>query len=180
MDKEKLENLLRKMSDSAKELPRPELCQEIKELIPVTLGHHRGLDTINIIIDLRISRLAAAAAIIITVILCANFLGRSASPEDNLFQNSKVMLKYFLSGEKETPEDVFSNVSELYQQLVPKNKDVEYFGDSIKVGDSEVILMYWKLPDGTYKVIFGDLQAKTITADELIKLQAKVLKKEMK
>ena len=43
--------------------PRPGLAREIKDRIPARLVRHR-MDTISIIVDLRISRLAAAAAIL--------------------------------------------------------------------------------------------------------------------
>jgi hypothetical protein len=36
--------------------------------------------------------------------------------------------------------------------------------------------MYWKLANGRYKVIFGDLSAKTVNAEELIDLQSQMLR----
>ena len=69
MREEKLEKLLNELADATAEQPRPGLAEDIRRRIPQQLSPHRGrMDTINIIIDLRISRLAAAAAIIITMI----------------------------------------------------------------------------------------------------------------
>jgi len=177
MEKEKLEKLLSEFSDAAAESPRASLAQEIKERIPQTLAHHRGLDSISIIIDLRINRIAAAAVIIITVILCASFLGGSFSSENNLYQNSKELLTYWLGGVINTSDDSFLSGSELYKRLVPKDKNVKYYGDIIQPGDGDAILMYWKISSGTYRVIFGDLTIKTVTAEELIELHASMLKK---
>jgi len=61
--------------------------------------------------------------------------------------------------------------------LLHKGKDVVYYGDSIDPDNSDALLLRWKLSEGKYKVIFGDLSAKTVTAEELIELQAQMLRK---
>jgi hypothetical protein len=73
---EKLGKLLNELADATAGPVHPYLAEEIKHQIPQQLSPHKGgIDTVNIIIDLRISKLAAAAAIIITMILFANFFG---------------------------------------------------------------------------------------------------------
>ena len=128
-------------------------------------------------IDLRISRLAAAAAIIITIILFASFMGSGGSKGDNLYQDGKMLLQYWLGGEN-AQKVVFKDSSELLKRLVPENKeDIKYFGDVVEPGDSKAVLMYWKRDDGRYEVIFGDFKTKTLTADELLEAQGNMLKK---
>ena len=69
MKKEEIDVLLNKLADKTQESVHPELSEDIKHQIPHRLLTHRGgLDTIKIIIDLRINKLTAAAAIIITII----------------------------------------------------------------------------------------------------------------
>ena len=55
-----------------------------------------------------------------------------------------------------------------------------FYGDSIDTEDSNAVLMQWKLSDGEYGVMFGDLRTKTVGAEELIKLQARMLQKKKK
>jgi hypothetical protein len=55
-----------------------------------------------------------------------------------------------------------------------------YYGDSVDPQDSDAVLIQWKLSDGEYRVIFGDLREKTVSAEELIRLQAKMLRKKAK
>jgi hypothetical protein len=55
-----------------------------------------------------------------------------------------------------------------------------YYGDSIDSKDSSAVLIQWKLDNGRYSVILGDLSVKTVNAEELIKLQAQMLQKKAK
>jgi len=55
-----------------------------------------------------------------------------------------------------------------------------YYGDVIDPADGNAVLMQWKLSDGSYRVIFADLREETISAEELIKLQAQMLQKKAK
>jgi outer membrane lipoprotein-sorting protein len=38
----------------------------------------------------------------------------------------------------------------------------EYFGDTVKPGDGESVLVQWTLPDGATRVIYGDLSVETL------------------
>lgn len=176
MKEEKLEKLLNELADKTAEPVRPGLAEDIKHRIPHRLMPRRGgMDTVNIIIDLRISKLTAAAVIIITMVLCANFLGGQDSTGNGIYQDGKMLLKYFLQGEAAGRGEVLADMSELYEYLVHQGKDVVFYGDSIDLEDSNAVLMQWKLSDGRYRVTFSDLRAKTVSAEELIKLQAQML-----
>jgi len=54
-----------------------------------------------------------------------------------------------------------------YQELVEENKEPAYYGEMMGLDDSDKVLLRWKLDGGQYRVIFGDLSAKTVTAEEL-------------
>jgi outer membrane lipoprotein-sorting protein len=51
------------------------------------------------------------------------------------------------------------------------NADFAYYGKTVKPGDKHKVLLRWKLDDGRYEVIFGDLSAKTATAEQLRTLE---------
>ena len=180
MEEEKLGKLLDELTERTAETVRPGLADDIKGRILHKLAPHRGgMDTINIIIDLRISKLAAAAAIIITMVLCANFLGGGISTNGSIYRDGKTLVKYFLGGSGIGGSEV-SVYESKYEHLVQEGKDVVYYGDSVDPKDSNSALMQWKLPDGRYKVIFRDLREETVSAEELIKLQSRMLQKRVK
>ncbi|MHC4483124.1 MAG: hypothetical protein ACYS9T_10705 [Planctomycetota bacterium] len=164
MDDENLGKLLNELGEQTAESVRPGLAEDIKQCIPSGLMPHRGgMDTINIIVDLRVSKLVAAAVIIITMILLANLHG--------VYQDSKLLASYLLGGAGR------SNVSAAKgrrEYLVRQGKDVVFY-DGIDEKDSNSIWMHWKVSDGKYVVVFGDLREKEVSADELIKLQAWML-----
>ena len=58
-----------------------------------------------------------------------------------------------------------------YEELVEKNKDPAYYGKTVGPEDADKVLLRWKLDDGQYRVIFGDLHADTVTADVMIELE---------
>jgi hypothetical protein len=53
-------------------------------------------------------------------------------------------------------------VAVFYQKLANEQRDPEYFGATVKPGDSAAILLKWRLDDGRYRVIYGDLQVETV------------------
>ncbi len=176
MREEKLENLLNELSEATGEEVPAGLAGEIKGRIPERLGPHRlGIDTINIMIDLRVSKLAAAAVIIITIILSASLLGGGDAGRDNLLKESRLLIKYCLGGENATRDDVVSGLSRFYEYWTAQGKDVVYYGDYVDVVDSNDIMLHWKHSDGEYRVIFGDFRVETVSADELVKLQSDML-----
>ena len=175
MKAENIEKLLNELAEKTPEAVRPGLAEEIKDNIPQPLCHHkRGMDTINIIIDLRISKLAAAAAIIITMILLANLFDGRAPTGEGIYQDGKMLVKYLLGA---TAEKSVVAVRSRYERLLEKGEDVVYYGDSIESRDSDSVLMHWKLPDGKYNVIFSDFREEIVTAEQLIQLQGQMLQK---
>jgi hypothetical protein len=53
------------------------------------------------------------------------------------------------------------------------NPDFAYYGTTVKPNDKEKVLLRWKLDDGRYEVIFGDLRAETVMAEQLHSLEGK-------
>jgi hypothetical protein len=49
-----------------------------------------------------------------------------------------------------------------YHQLLSQDREPEYFGATVKPGDSDAVLMRWKLDDKHWRVIYGDLRTETI------------------
>jgi len=173
MKRENIEQLLNKLAQRTDEPVRASLAEQLKEQIPAGLPSHRGrLGTINIIIDLRINKLAAAAAIILTMILFAGFL--SGPDSSGLYQDGKIVAEYLLSG-KTAQKPCFTTAMLKYSRLARQNAEVVFYGDIIDLKDSNSILLQWKLPDGRYGVMFTNMREKTVTADELIKLQGQML-----
>ena len=175
----KLKESLNELAERMGEQARPGLAEDIKHRIPHKLVPHRGgLDTINIIIDLRVNKLTAAAVIIIAMILLAHFFSSRDTPGDSIFQDSKMLVKYIL-GTGVGGSDLLA-VRSRYESLVEKGKEAVYYGDKADLKDGNAVLVQWKVSDGQYKIISGDLQEKTVSAEELIKLQAEMLEKKMK
>lgn len=51
------------------------------------------------------------------------------------------------------------------------NPDAAYNGKTVGPEDKDKVLFRWKLEDGRYRVIYGDLRAETVTAERLKKLE---------
>jgi hypothetical protein len=51
------------------------------------------------------------------------------------------------------------------------NPDAAYYGKMVGPDDPDKVLFRWKLDDGNYRVIFGNLQARTVTAQRLKELE---------
>jgi outer membrane lipoprotein-sorting protein len=54
-----------------------------------------------------------------------------------------------------------------------QNPDAAYYGKTVTPRDKDRVLLRWKLDDGRYEVIFGDLRAETATAERLRTLEGK-------
>ncbi len=179
MKKEQIEKLLGELADATAEPVRPSLAEDIKGQIPHRLAPHRGkMDTINILIDLRISKLAAVAAIIITVVLWASFLNGRDHGGTSLYHDGKLLVKYCLGGAGLGKSEELAGMSKFHKYLLGQGIEAIYYGDSIDPKDSNAVLIQWKLEDGSYRVIFaGTLREKVVTAEELIELQSRMLQK---
>jgi outer membrane lipoprotein-sorting protein len=51
--------------------------------------------------------------------------------------------------------------------ILRDNADAAYHGKSVGPGDKDKVLLRWKLDDGTYSIIYGDLRSETVTAGRL-------------
>ncbi|MHC4728695.1 MAG: tudor domain-containing protein [Planctomycetota bacterium] len=173
---QELKELLNKLSDTTTEPVSPALGDDIKRQIPHRLSHHRlGMDTINIIIHLRINKLAAAAAIIITIIFCATILdGRDST--GGVLQDSMLFIKHWAT----TDTTGISAIKSRYDRLLGRGEDVVWYGDHLTTKDSSAVLMQRKLSDGKYEVMFADGHEKQVTAEELIPLLSRMLQKKAK
>jgi len=178
MAEQKIERLLKDLADVTAEPAQAALGEQIKNQIPASIAPQKsGLDTISIIVDLRISKLAAAAVIIISMFALADFFANTDPSGGGIIQDGKILVKYIFGGEKTGQSEVLAGMSQLYEHLVNQGKEVVYYGNSIDLQDSNAVLMQWKLPDGRYQVTFADLRSRSVTAEELVELQAQMLQK---
>jgi len=58
-----------------------------------------------------------------------------------------------------------------YRTLVEDKKDPAYYGETVGTDDTNKVLLRWKLDNGQYRVIFGDLSIKNVTPEELAELE---------
>jgi hypothetical protein len=174
MQEKQLQRALNELSKATEEPVRPSLAEDIKQHIPRILNpHRRGMDTINIIIDLRINKLAAAAIIIATMILLANLFGWRDLHGSSTYQDGKILVAYLFKGQAE--KNKLLTVKSRYEHLLEKGEQAIYYGDKVNLNNSSAVLLQWKLTDGNYAIITGDLQEKTVSSEELIELLSKML-----
>ena len=57
-----------------------------------------------------------------------------------------------------------------YAQLV--GKDAVYHGDRVTAENPELVLLRWKVSEGVYRVVFGDLSTENFSVEELAELEA--------
>ena len=180
MEKDKLENLLNELSERTKEPVRPGLAGDIKSKIPADLSRHRGgLDTIRIMIDLRVNKLAAAAVIIAAMLLGITFWPDGVSSSGGLYQDGKLLVKYLLKGEMSTSKNMLAGLPES-SDFFQDGREVVYYGEGVEKGDKDELMMHWKISEDSYRVIYGDFRTELVTASELIRLQAKMLQRKAK
>ena len=58
-----------------------------------------------------------------------------------------------------------------YEELSEKKKDPAYYGATVGPGDADKVLLRWKLDDGQYRVILGNLGIKNVAPEELADLE---------
>ena len=174
MGMNRLEELLKSLAEHGIERARPGLDQEIKDRIPARLRPHR-MDTINIIVDLRISRVAAAAVILLTMLVIGWLVGGRDAAAPQMVEDGKLFLRYTLGGERAYKAEFLGNLAQFRDDLIAQGREVVYYGDRVKLNDPCVVIMHWKLPDGRYGVILGDLTTRTVSAKTLITLQDHML-----
>jgi len=179
METEKIQQRLVQMTRMTEEPVREDLAEDIKRHIPNKLNHHRkGFDGINIIIDLRISKLAAAVIIIATLIVSAS-LFNTHDNSAGLIQEGKLMVRYLLGkSETKAPSEYYLNYyHDYYNELLKEGKEVVYYGENSLPADANSIIIHWKVSEDTYNVVFGNLEMKTLNSEQLIQIQAQMLQK---
>jgi len=60
----------------------------------------------------------------------------------------------------------------LYSDLLEADKDVAYHGATVNIRDFSRVLMRWRLEDGRYRVIYGDLRLDTVSKTRLVELES--------
>lgn len=88
-------------------------------------------------------------------------------------------------GEEIQPEIMSSQMKlqgpvNFYYKLIQEGKDPVYYGKDVNAGDANAVLMRWKVSEGQYRVIFGDLSIETVSADELAELEAMTINSQPK
>jgi outer membrane lipoprotein-sorting protein len=58
-----------------------------------------------------------------------------------------------------------------YLTLMQDKKEPVYYGRTVGPDDTEAVLMRWKVSEGQYRVIFGDLSTLNVSSDELANLE---------
>ncbi len=70
------------------------------------------------------------------------------------------------SKKKQMLHDIFF-ASAFYEKLQRENRNVRYDGDTVDPEDDGKMLMRWTESKGRYKVVFGDLSVRTLSAQQL-------------
>ena len=63
------------------------------------------------------------------------------------------------------------SLSMFYMSLVQGKKEPVYYGESVGPNDADKVLLRWKVSEGQYRVILGDLTTLDVTAEELPELE---------
>jgi hypothetical protein len=177
MEEEQIREMLTELGRRVTEPVRPGLGEEIKQRIPHRLSRHKiGWDTVNIIIDLRLSKSVAAAVIIITMILLLNLFGGRDSAGGGIIKDGMLLIKYWGG----SGEDQISMSRSRYELLLNRGEDVIWYGDSVDVKDANAVLMQYKLPDGKYELTFVDGHEKQVDTEQLVNLLSRMFGKRTK
>jgi hypothetical protein len=63
--------------------------------------------------------------------------------------------------------------SDYLNKIKAYNADAAYNGETVKSSDKDKVLFRWKLDDGKYAIIYGDLHYETVSAERLRELEGK-------
>jgi hypothetical protein len=79
------------------------------------------------------------------------------------------------AGEKKLKklQTAYTGFNMLRDDIENCNTGFAYNGNTVGPKDKDKVLLRWKLDDGRYEVIFGDLRAETVAADRLCTLEGK-------
>jgi len=62
-------------------------------------------------------------------------------------------------------------VGMMYTTLEKEGKEPAYYGDKVSAESPDAVLFRWKIADGTYRVVFGDLRTEDVSAERLAELE---------
>ncbi len=178
MNNERIAGLLKEWSQRVAGSVRPGLSREIKQRIPERLVPHR-IGTINIVVDLRASRIAVAAAVLIGLAILGSIAG-SHGGIVQMYRDGRLLVKYALVGENAYRTEALGNLASLRDNLIAQGREVVYYGDRGNAKDGMAILLQWKIDDEKYGVILGDFSAQTVSPTTLIRLQSRMLRQHSK
>jgi hypothetical protein len=172
MNEQQIRKLLNKLGPRITEPVRPGLGEEIKQRIPHRLSRHKiGWSTVNIIIDLRLSKSVAAAIIIITMILLLNLFGGRDSTGGGIFKDGMLLINYWRSA----GENQVSISRKRYELLRDRGENVIWYGDSINIKDANAVLMQRNLSDGKYEITLTDGHEQQVNSEQLVELLTRMM-----
>ncbi len=178
MKQDHIIQLLDELAEATQENPRADLGSQIKDHIPGRLIRHRvNWNTVNVVVDFRMSRSIAAAAILVAILLLSGLFHLGNGSGTSVYQDSKLLLRYGFGGESAARSDLIESLKNFYDDLVRQGRDVTFYGESADPEDRHAILMHWKMPNGEYRVVYNDLSARTISAAALVRLQSRMIQK---
>ena len=168
----RLEDLLLELGRRTGEAAPAGLGERIKHHIPVRHGSSGwGKDTINIMVHLKISRMAAVAAIILSLIVFGSLFSSKSWLETEWVQDVRSTIRDALGtgGAK-------VDLARMYQDLANSGVEVVYFERNANSVDPTLVLMYWRLPEGDYRVVFSNGRVIRAGPEMLIGLQAQMIR----
>lgn len=174
-----IEDHLRTLGERGFDRARPGLAQRIKSQIPGRLIPHR-MDLVGMFAELRISRLAAAAVILLALLVTGSFFGGASAVGTQMYEDSKLLLQYTLAGDNACKSRILSNLMQFRDDMASQGREVVFYGDQVNLNDRYSIVMHWKLSDDRYGVVLGDLSARTVSSEMLIRLQTYMLQERTK
>ncbi len=176
MNRDRLEIMLGELGEAAPGTVGGRLADRVKAGIPEDFRPHRGgMDSVNIIIDLRVSRVAAAAAIVGATVLFAAFFG-SRGREAGLYRDSKAIIEY-LSRANQLSMGAAAVANAAKDAGTLADREFVIYGETAGSGDSNSLLMHWKLGEDKYRVMFSDKRTETVDSERLIRLQADMIQR---
>ncbi len=168
----RLEDLLRELGRREVEPAPQALGERIKHHIPIRHGAYGwGRGPINIMVHLKISRMAAVVAIVLSLIVFGGFFSSHSWSDAEWYQDIRSMVRNAL-GEGGSEVDL----ARVYEDLANSGVEVEYFERNANSQDPTLILMYWKLPEGDYRVVFSNGRVIRATPEMLIQMQAQTIR----
>lgn len=174
-----IEDHLRTLGECGFDRARPGLAQKIRSQIPGRLIPHR-MDLVGMFAELRINRLAAAAVILLALLVTGSFFGGASAVGTQMYEDSKLLLQYTLAGDNACKSRILSNLMQFRDDMASQGREVVFYGDQVNLNDRYSIVMHWKLSDDRYGVVLGDLSARTISSEMLIRLQTYMLQERTK